>query len=244
MAKKKRRAPKEEEEKYEFVPPEFDEKEFLLKDIQVTKVLWVVTALAIIMGFFAYFFSEMAGEMVVGLLILMVSLIGMKQILALFRFDVSEIENKSMIGNYILFFFLFLGIWIICMNPPLADHTNPVIGDMNVTYEVSGEYMDASLSSNIYSISGNGTIAVNISTLAADNTALSGVTIMWKAYDQTEFTAYDMTAIGDNHYQFNVNVTAPVSGTVNSNYFKIVVTDNAGHTTDTGNMVLKVSYAA
>jgi len=245
MAKKKRRAPKEEEEKYEFVPPEFDEREFLLKDIQVTKVLWVVTALAVVMGFVAYYFSEMAGEMAVGLLILLVSLLGLKQMLTLFRFDVSEIENKSMFGNYLLFFFLFLGVWIICMNPPLADHTNPVIGDMSVTYEVSGEYVDAAISSNIYTISGTGTISVNISALVADNTPLSQVTILWKAHSDADFSPFNMTSIGNDHYQFLVDVDAPASsGTFNNNNFKIVVTDDAGNTAETTNFVLRVNYSA
>lgn len=244
MAKKKRRAPKEEEEKYEFVPPEFDEREFLLKDIQVTKVLWVVTALAVIMGFVAYYFSEMAGEMAVGLLIMLVSLLGLKQMLTIFRFDVSEIENKSMIGNYLLFFFLFLGVWIICMNPPLADHTDPVIGDMTVTFEVSGVYENASLVNNVYTVSGTGSISVNISALVADNTQLSQVTIMWKSHTDSDFVAYNMTSIGDDHYQFLVNVDAPPSsGTVHNNNFKIMVTDDAGNQAETSNFVLRVNYA-
>ena len=50
MAKKRRIIEKEVEEEYEFIPPEFDEKEFILKDIYGTKVLMAVALLSIIIG--------------------------------------------------------------------------------------------------------------------------------------------------------------------------------------------------
>ena len=50
MAKKRRIIEKEAEEEYEFIPPEFDEKEFILKDIYGTKVLMAVALLSVIIG--------------------------------------------------------------------------------------------------------------------------------------------------------------------------------------------------
>lgn len=50
MAKKRRIIEKEVEEEYEFIPPEFDEKEFILKDIYGTKVLMAVALLSVIIG--------------------------------------------------------------------------------------------------------------------------------------------------------------------------------------------------
>ena len=50
MAKKKRRITEKPEEEYEFTPTEFNEREFILKDIYMTKIFLVVMVLAIITG--------------------------------------------------------------------------------------------------------------------------------------------------------------------------------------------------
>ena len=123
MAKKRRRESAEPEETYEFVPPEFDEKEFLLKDLYGTKVLLVVTALAIIVGIVAACMEKVIDSTYAyapGLLLIILTMVGFKQLLALLRFRVELVDQKMLIGNYILFFFLSLGIWIVLLNPPFA----------------------------------------------------------------------------------------------------------------------------
>ena len=50
MAKKRRIIEKEAQEEYEFVPPEFDEEEFIRKDLYGTKVLLIVACFSIIIG--------------------------------------------------------------------------------------------------------------------------------------------------------------------------------------------------
>jgi len=124
MAKKRRRTEKEPEETYEFVPPEFDEKEFLLKDIYGTKVLLTVVALALIMGILAACMHKVitASDPIIhaapGLLLIFLVIVGMKQLLSMLKFQVEHLEQKSFIGNYILFFFLSVGVWIVLLNPP------------------------------------------------------------------------------------------------------------------------------
>jgi len=123
MAKKKRRESGEPEETYEFVPPEFDEREFLLKDIYGTKVLLVVSLLAVIVGVAAaciQSFIDSSWSYAVGLLLILLVIIGLKQFLILLRFRVDLMDQKMLIGNYILFFFLSLGIWIILLNDPFS----------------------------------------------------------------------------------------------------------------------------
>ena len=119
MAKKKRRVSEKQEEEYEFVPPEFDEKEFILKDMYNTKVFMVVALLAVIVGVTCSLIYRMEGGWhYVGLLLIFVVIVGMKEFLKLLKFDPDLLEMKSMLGNYILFFLLSLGVWIICINPP------------------------------------------------------------------------------------------------------------------------------
>ena len=122
MAKKRRRMnEKAAEETYEFVPPEFDEKEFLLKDIYGTKVFMVVTLIAVAIGIVASCIQKFSGDFwFVGLLLIVLAMAGLKQLLTLFRFRAELVEQKMLMGNYILLFLLSLGIWIMLLNPPFA----------------------------------------------------------------------------------------------------------------------------
>jgi len=123
MAKKKRRESTEPEDTYEFIPPEFDEKEFLLKDIYGTRILIVVSLLAVLVGAVAaciQSFIESDWGYGVGLLLILLVIIGLKQFLILLRFRIDLMDQKMLIGNYILFFFLSLGIWIILLNEPFS----------------------------------------------------------------------------------------------------------------------------
>jgi hypothetical protein len=44
----------------------------------------------------------------------------LRQLLTLLRFRADLLDQKMLIGNYILLFFLSLGVWIILLNPPFA----------------------------------------------------------------------------------------------------------------------------
>jgi hypothetical protein len=116
MAKKRRLVEKEEEE-YEFVPPEFDEKEFILKDLYGTKILIVVSILAIVIGILCACLQR-AWAWYGGLALLVLTACVLKQLLKSLKFDVDLIEQKSMIGNYVLFLLLGLGVWVLFINPP------------------------------------------------------------------------------------------------------------------------------
>jgi len=120
MAKKRRREEAEPEETYEFTPPEFDEREFLLKDLYGTKVLMVAAVLAIIMGILAFCLHRATDIYAVGLLLLFLTIVAFKQILGLLKFRIDLMDQKTLIGNYILFLFLALGVWIILLNPPFS----------------------------------------------------------------------------------------------------------------------------
>ena len=121
MAKKRRIIEKEAQEEYEFVPPEFDEEEFIRKDLYGTKVLLIVACFSIIIGILCsclqLSFSDKTG-LWLGLLLLFLGIAAIKPLLRLIRFDPELLERKSMVGNYILYLLLGLGIWILMINPP------------------------------------------------------------------------------------------------------------------------------
>ena len=124
MAKKRRIIEKKaQEEEYEFVPPEFDEEEFIRKDLYGTKVLLIVALYATIIGVLCSCLQKAFADKIglyLGLLLLFLGIAAIKPLLKLVRFDPDLLERKSMVGNTILYLFLGLGIWILFINPPFA----------------------------------------------------------------------------------------------------------------------------
>lgn len=123
MAKKKRIVKEEDkEEEYEFVPPEFDEKEFILKDLYATKITIVVAVLAVIIGVLCSCLQKMFIDgqigLYIGLALLFLGAFVQKKLLSLLGFKPEYLETKTMIGNYILFLLFGLGVWILMINAP------------------------------------------------------------------------------------------------------------------------------
>ena len=119
MAKKKRRIVEEPQEEYEFTPTEFNEREFILKDIYMTKIFLVVMVLGVIVGVIGAVITDLFDMgWVVATLISFAVCIGLNKILALMKFRMDMVETKSMLGNYLLFLCLALGICILFINEP------------------------------------------------------------------------------------------------------------------------------
>jgi hypothetical protein len=127
MAKKRRLIVEEPEESYEFTPTEFNEREFILKDIYGTKICLVVLALGLVVGVVGgllcgYGFSHGMIEYmwVIATAISFGVMALMPKILGLMGFRTDMIEGKSMIGNYLIYLALGLGVCIIIANPPIT----------------------------------------------------------------------------------------------------------------------------
>ena len=120
MAKKRRIIEKKAQEEYEFVPPEFDEEEFIRKDLYGTKVLFVVVAFSAIIGILCSCVQKAFTDagLILALLLLFLGVAAIKPLLKLVRFDPDLLERKTMVGNYILYLLLGLGVWILLLNPP------------------------------------------------------------------------------------------------------------------------------
>ena len=121
MAKKRRIIEKKaQEEEYEFIPPEFDEEEFIRKDLYGTRVLMVVVVFSVIIGILASCVQKAFTDagLVLGLLLVFLGVAAIKPLLRLVRFDPDLLERKTMVGNYILYLLLGFGIWILLLNPP------------------------------------------------------------------------------------------------------------------------------
>ncbi|MCL2147869.1 MAG: hypothetical protein FWH47_00805 [Methanomassiliicoccaceae archaeon] len=122
MAKKRRRIIEEKEEEYQFTPSEFDEREFILKDIYGTKVLFVVTGLAVLVGVVGALLCGLNDDWgwgvatAVSFLVMLI----MKRLLMFLGFRADLLEMKTMLMNYLLFLMLGLGICMVLINAPFA----------------------------------------------------------------------------------------------------------------------------
>ncbi len=121
MAKKKRRIIEEPEEEYEFTPTEFNEREFILKEMYSTRIFAVAMVLAIIVGIVASVLinsypMETDGWYYMSIIATLISFAGMfsiKKITSIAGLHPELIEVKSLAGTYILYLALALGVCII-----------------------------------------------------------------------------------------------------------------------------------
>ena len=119
MARKKRKG--EKEETYEWVPPEFDEKAFLEKDIVSTKTMMISALLAVVFGVLAFGVGSLLGDLsTAALLVIFAGAAGLKYFYRLFRLESVDIDKKLLVGNIAMFVLLALGIWIMLMNEPFT----------------------------------------------------------------------------------------------------------------------------
>jgi hypothetical protein len=118
MAQKKRKEEEKKEAQYEFVPPSFDEKDFLEKDIRATKVTMLSFLWGLIFGIAAGLTSSISPF--VGLLLLLIGIALLKYFYQMFKINTAELDKKGWLGNIAMFFFLFLGTWILLLNKPFV----------------------------------------------------------------------------------------------------------------------------
>jgi len=194
MAQKKRKEPEVKEE-YSFTPPDFNEKEFLEKDITVTKTVLLSALLATVFGVVAYFTTDVA--YVIGLLIIVIGAVALKWIFQFLPVDLSAVENKTWIGNGAMFFFLALGIWILLLNPPFGDTVDPQIHDLEI-------WANGIQSDSNYRNVPMGEVTFNVT--VTDNGELSKVQFSIPDSDPVK---YDMVKGDDGRYEVVYNFTAP-----------------------------------
>ena len=121
MAKKRRIVEKKaQEEDYEFTPPEFDEEEFIRKDLYGTKIIFVVAAFAIIIGILCSCVQKAFADtgLWLGLALMFLGVAAINPLLRLLRFDPELLERRTIVGNALFYLLLTLGIWILLVNPP------------------------------------------------------------------------------------------------------------------------------
>ena len=239
MAKKRRKSDNEPEEEYEFRPPEFDEKEFIRKELGETRSVIFTVVYAIVLGAVAGLLSA-ADRAFMGpaFLIAIAGMVSLKWVYPMFKIDSKAFQKRNWLGNIGTFFFTFLAIWIILLNQPFADFAKPTIKDVTVWVDRPGNVtaIDYKFSSalGVYQwtprygekldqvIRANVSYHLNLTAKVADNHGLKYAQI---SVNGLEYTS--MTSEGKNRWGYNydaVNLTTAVGLNI-----KISAEDESGN---------------
>ncbi|HIJ16330.1 MAG TPA: hypothetical protein HA364_00935 [Thermoplasmata archaeon] len=238
---KKRKKDKEDKEDYEFTPPEFDEKEFLLKELRDTKTVLLTVGYAAVFGIVAGVMANLDQDLVpLGLAIVIAGLVSLKYFYPFIKVDVTQFQKKNWAGNIAWFFFTFLAVWVLMFNFPIADHADPSVTEVTVWVDngtnvtaIDYEYVDSvgayvwvprwgeSLDSMIHA---SAAYTVNITAKVADNGEL--VTTLVSVDGGENFLS--MTPEESHRYGFLLTGDQILSGSLT---FEIRAADDAGHVT-------------
>ncbi len=218
MAKKRRKA---EEKKEYFKKPEFDEVEFMQKEIGNTKVALLTIIFSVPIAILAYLIT-LAGMPVAAFLIGIGSIFLLRYVYQFFNIETDEFQTKDWVGNGAMFFLTWLAIWVLILNMPFSDLTNPTIGKVNMmNCPGIAEMTLDSESVNTCTLAPNETRDFTVTTTVTDNSEVQTVVIQFTS----PTVSYVMTKGSGDSYSYSLLITEGESRT-----FHIIAEDVNGHT--------------
>lgn len=237
---KKRKKDKEDKQEYEFTPPEFDEKEFLLKELKDTKTVLLTVGYGAVFGIAAGVLSNLDEALaLVGFALVIAGAVSLKYVYPRLKIDISSFQKKNWAGNVMWFFMTFLAVWILVVNFPFADHADPSVSLVTVWVDsgtnitaIDYEYVDTAGSymwverwgAPVNSIiSASASYTVNITAKVADNGELTTVRITVNTGDPSS-----MSPEGEHRFGYSLTGDEILSSSLT---FTIRATDGAGHET-------------
>lgn len=241
MARRKRK-----DDEPDWVPPEFDEVGYMRQEIQgahaaVATIGWAVLGAVISLLLFAVlpalaFFAGIA----VGF--------GMYFVFPLIGIKTDAFKRRDWVGHGMTYFFSWLAFWILLLNPPFSDHTDPTIQSISVSpYHAgyTGDLLCLPISAVSVSLGGNNSLYILFR--ASDNVGLRDVHVQVAPQAGTAFVLTPSPVSGLNqcagHRQerylggtYNATFVANASGYD----ITIVAVDTSGHSTAVGFHILPV----
>ena len=169
MAHKKRK----DETSTEIELPEFDEVEFMQKDVEGTKAAIGAILYAVPAALVAFGITVALAAPVVALGAGLFFLITLRRVLPLLRIQTAGFKLRDWLGHSSTFFFSFLAFWILLMNPPFGDFTPPDIRGVHVNGAAVSDGGEVSISMSNATNWTDTLIAADV----GDNIALRGVTL-------------------------------------------------------------------
>lgn len=239
---KKRKKEKEAEDKYEFVPPEFDEKQFLMDEMKSTKRLLLIVGYGVLFGVLAAIVTIMERSGYFGLVLFLIGIVFLRYYLSTLKVDVSKLTKKNWAESAMYFFFTFLAIWLIAVNPPFFDNVSPEIKNVSISVVYSGSTLlynysmiekewksssNVSVTAALSYAKAHGT-GVNISAHVADSSGLQADPMITLAPNNPQ--VFSMTSVGNNTFRCSISAFSTLylnNGQIFT--FSISATDNYGN---------------
>jgi hypothetical protein len=126
----KRRKEKDEEEDKPFKIPKFDEKAFLKKEKRNIKTSFLSFLFGCLMalicfGFWALMGKEFGLRWALVLLVAFANAIFLRAVFTRLKIDLSDFGRRNWFGSYAIYFFTWLIVFIVLVNPPFYDDESP-----------------------------------------------------------------------------------------------------------------------
>lgn len=201
MAKKKKA-----EEEFVFVPPEFNEKEFIEKDLQDSKIVIITTIFGIAIGALAAVATIYVSGILGFFIIIAMGYVLFRVLFRLLKVDISGYKRKDYFykgGTYLI---TAIALWILLLNPPFAFTTPPSFhGPAAVQmYEHSGgTWIPTSLNETTAATISPGEVNITAHVLSIGRASLTIYITQGTSQSHSS-----MTLASGNTFDFITNVTA------------------------------------
>lgn len=129
---------KKVEEEFEFIPPEFDEKEYIMKDLADSKIVILTTVIGILVGALAATATVYVSPFLGFLIIVVMLFVIFRFIYRALHVNLANFKRSDYLykgGTYLI---TAIALWILLLNPPFAVVTPPAIKGVPSLYELSG----------------------------------------------------------------------------------------------------------
>ncbi len=199
MAKKKK-----VEDEIDFVPPEFNEKEFIEKDLADSKVVIITTIFGILIGAAAAAATIYVSS-ILGFVIIVAMTYGLfKLLFRALKIDISKYQRKDYLYKGGTYFVTAMALWILLLNPPFASATPPAISGPNAVqmYQLAGgTWVRVPLNTTPNISPGEVNITAHVLSIGSA-TATVQIT-----HNSTSYSAA-MALVSDGNFQYRTNFTA------------------------------------
>ena len=182
MARKVRLEKKEEESEEVFVEPKFDKREFIEKELSETKPLFISVLSGLIIGIISGAITiSLATEdkplngALFGGVAFFIGFVLVRIFFSLLKVDVSKYKPQQWLGHIAGYFFTWLTVFIILINPPFADLAYPTSSGIEISYSVDSQNWTI-VPSETLNISSP--IKINVTAYITDNMAIKEVLLI------------------------------------------------------------------
>ncbi len=218
MSKKRK---KEDEEDEDFSFPEFDRVEYMKKEINKGKSVLVTIAIAPLFSYISFKIFEFTMEWTLGFLMFFLGIYILGPVHKQLRIKVEEFGWKEYAMNWAMFFFTWLIVWIILMNPPFGDFTDPTLEHVRIGVLTDQENNTWGHLDDVELVNGE-SYTINVTAKITDNVDIHKDSV------SIEFQGnfYPMTPVDEHTYRI---VFEDVTARTNEYIFTVYMEDVNGH---------------